>query len=312
MIDKQDKDNQQPLMVTIRCTVFNHERYLRECLDGFVMQKTNFRFEAIVHDDASTDGSAAIIKEFAEKYPDIIKPILETENQYSKQDGSLGRIMDESCHGKYIAFCEGDDYWTDPLKLQKQIDFLESHPDYSLCFHNAVIHWEDGRTEDSVFSNVEDREYTAVEIFEKWTIPTASVVIRYNNDYKEWRSRAGLNKKFCYGDIICFLSASKCGKLYGMSDIMSIYRKQEGGAVYTYNVKRQIRQAYHSLEIYKVFGKELKKISCSKFSQNALEAFWNSKGQGKIEYGLLFDLIIHTPIATFKSIVKKCMSKVKI
>lgn len=78
--------------------------------------------------------------------------------------------MDESCHGKYIAFCEGDDYWTDPLKLQKQIDFLESHPNYSLCFHNAVIHWEDGRTEDSVFSNVEDREYSAVEIFEKWTV----------------------------------------------------------------------------------------------------------------------------------------------
>ena len=124
MIDKQDKDNQQPLMVSIRCAVYNHEPYIRKCLEGFVMQKTNFRFEAIVHDDASTDGSAAIIKEFAEKYPDIIKPILETENQYSKQDGSLGRIMDESCHGKYIAFCEGDDYWTDPLKLQKQIDFL--------------------------------------------------------------------------------------------------------------------------------------------------------------------------------------------
>ena len=81
------QNNEQPLMVTIRCTVFNHERYLRECLDGFVMQKTNFRFEAIVHDDASTDGSAAIIKEYAEKYPDIIKPIYETENQYSKHDG---------------------------------------------------------------------------------------------------------------------------------------------------------------------------------------------------------------------------------
>ena len=97
-----------------------------------------------------------------------------------------------------------------------------------------------------------------------------------------------------------------------MSDVMSVYRKQEGGAVYTYNVKRQIRQAYHSLEIYKVFGKELKKISCLKFSQNALEAFWNSKGQGKIEYILLYDLIIHTPKATCKSIVKKCMSKINL
>ena len=121
MLEMQNKE-QQPLMVTIRCTVFNHEHYLRECLDGFVMQKTNFRFEAIVHDDASTDGSAAIIKEYAEKYPDIIKPIYETENQYSKHDGTLGRIMREHTHGKYVAFCEGDDYWTDPLKLQKQVD----------------------------------------------------------------------------------------------------------------------------------------------------------------------------------------------
>ena len=115
-------------MVTIRCTTYNHEAYIRQCLEGFVMQKTNFRFEAIVHDDASTDGTAAIIREYAEKYPDIIKPIYETENQYSKHDGSLMRIMNAHTHGKYVAMCEGDDYWTDPLKLQKQVDFLEHNP----------------------------------------------------------------------------------------------------------------------------------------------------------------------------------------
>lgn len=86
-------------MLSIRCMVYNHEPYLRDCLEGFVMQKTTFRFEAIVHDDASTDGSATIIKEYAEKYPDIIKPIYETENQYSKRDGSLGHIMHEACKG---------------------------------------------------------------------------------------------------------------------------------------------------------------------------------------------------------------------
>ena len=127
------------LIVTIRCLVYNHEPFLRQCLDGFVMQQTNFRFEAIVHDDASTDGSAAIIREYAAKYPDIIKPIYETENQYSKRDGSLRRIMNAHTHGKYVAMCEGDDYWTDPLKLQKQVDFLESHPDFSLCTHRFHI-----------------------------------------------------------------------------------------------------------------------------------------------------------------------------
>ena len=92
---------EQPL-VSIQCLVYNHEPYLRQCLDAFVMQKTNFKFEAIVHDDVSTDGSAAIIREYAEKYPDIIKPIFETENQYSKHDGSLERIMHDACKGKVM------------------------------------------------------------------------------------------------------------------------------------------------------------------------------------------------------------------
>lgn len=131
------KDFKGELMVTIRCLTYNHEPYISQCLEGFVMQKTNFRFEAIVHDDASTDGTAAIIREYAEKYPDIIKPIFETENQYSKRDGSIRRIMNEHTHGKYVAMCEGDDYWIDPLKLQKQVDFLENNPNYGLCYTKA-------------------------------------------------------------------------------------------------------------------------------------------------------------------------------
>ncbi len=135
-------------LVSIRCTVYNHEPYLRQCLDGFVMQQTNFPFEVIVHDDASTDGSAAIIREYAEKYPDMIKPIFETENQYSKHDGSLGRILKAAIHpaSKYIAVCEGDDFWTDPQKLQIQVDFLESHPDYSFSVHEYKV-WNEVKQE---------------------------------------------------------------------------------------------------------------------------------------------------------------------
>ena len=131
-MNQEEEKSTGPLMVTIRCITYNHEPYIRQCLEGFVMQKTNFRFEAIVHDDASTDGTADIIREYAEKYPDIIKPIYETENQYSKHDGSLRRIMDAHMHGKYVALCEGDDYWIDPLKLQKQVDFLEANLEYGL------------------------------------------------------------------------------------------------------------------------------------------------------------------------------------
>lgn len=121
-------------LVSIKCLVYNHAPYLRQCLDGFIMQKTNFKFEAVIHEDCSTDGSASIIREYEEKYPDIIKPIYEKENQYSKRDGSLNRIIDPHLTGKYIAICEGDDYWTDPLKLQKQVDFLERNPDYGFIY----------------------------------------------------------------------------------------------------------------------------------------------------------------------------------
>jgi glycosyltransferase involved in cell wall biosynthesis len=188
------------------------------------MQQTDFPFVAVVHDDASTDGTASIIREYAEKYPDIILPIYETENQYSKHDGSLGRIMAEA-HGatmaKYIAECEGDDYWTDPCKLQKQVDFLESHSDCSLCFSNARTLMLDGTINDSLFAISGSRYYTPKEIIKKWTIPTASVVYR-KSSIKKYEK----NPKFKYGDNVLFLNAARYGGLYGIDEYMGVYRKQ--------------------------------------------------------------------------------------
>lgn len=132
-------DNSDTPLVSVRCITYNHEPYIAQALDGFLMQKTNFPFEVIVHDDASPDKTADIIREYEAKFPKIIKPICETENQYSKHDGSLGRIMDAACKGKYIVLCEGDDYWIDENKLQIQVDFLEGNSEYGMCFHNAQI-----------------------------------------------------------------------------------------------------------------------------------------------------------------------------
>lgn len=164
--EKIGKTNSE-LMVTIRCITYNHEPYIRQCLEGFVMQKTNFRFEAIVHDDASTDGTTGIIQEYAEKYPDIIKPIYETENQYSKHDGSLNRIMNEHTHGKYAAMCEGDDYWIDPCKLQMQVDYLESNLDIGMCYTDFDIYYQSkGKYEKSLFASKPQqypKDYLSVE-----------------------------------------------------------------------------------------------------------------------------------------------------
>lgn len=122
------------IIVSVHCAVYNHAPYLRQCLNGIVMQKTKFNYEIIVHDDVSTDGSVEIIQEYIDKYPDLIKPIFEAENQYSKHDGSVRRIMREASKGKYIAICEGDDYWSDPLKLQKQVDILENDASIGLVY----------------------------------------------------------------------------------------------------------------------------------------------------------------------------------
>ncbi len=129
----------EPVMVSIRCITYNHAPYIRQCLEGFVIQKTNFRFQAVVHDDASTDGTTEIVREYAEKYPDIIIPMYEEENRWSKHDGSLLTIMYPLLVGKYLAHCEGDDFWTDPYKLQKQVDFLEAHPEYVLTYTDYSV-----------------------------------------------------------------------------------------------------------------------------------------------------------------------------
>jgi len=127
---------EQPL-VSISCTTFNHSRYICDALYGFLMQKTSFPVEILIHDDASTDGAIKIIEAFEEKYPNIILPIYQTENQYSKGVKISSNYNWPRARGKYIALCEGDDYWTDPLKLQKQVDFMEKNPDYVICYGDS-------------------------------------------------------------------------------------------------------------------------------------------------------------------------------
>lgn len=213
--------NNNIILVSIKCAVYNHEHYLRQCLEGFVMQKTNFRFEAIVHDDASTDGSAAIIHEYAEKYPDIIKPIYETENQYSKRDGSLTRIMNAACCGKYIAICEGDDYWIDPLKLQKQVDFLERHSDYGLIYGKARV-FNQAQNRYEIRNAGKERKNYEDLLVRGNAIPTLTCVYRksllenYSNE---------ITRKWKMGDQPLWLYISHRSKIHYMDEILAVYRK---------------------------------------------------------------------------------------
>ena len=277
-------------LLTIRCLVYNHEPYLRQCLDGFVMQKTNFPFEAIVHDDASTDGSAAIIREYAEKYPDIIKPIFETENQYRKHDGSIARIMDEAVHpnSKYIAFCEGDDYWIDPNKLQLQVDFLESHPDYVICSHDCIYYREDTHEFDELSiwgsslsegrENEEIVEYSLNNFFEcYWTRPLSCVYRR--GSYRDELSGKGYS---IIKDYNFYYYVLKHGKGALFKRIMGVYRQQPGGVWSSMSKSEKFRQgAKDSFEIYKIEGD---RRALYRTRLCTLELLWELKREGQKNY----------------------------
>ena len=131
------KKLESQITVSICCVTYNHGEYIKQALDSFLAQKTRFNIEILIHDDASTDNTPQIIEKIEKKYPTIIKPIYQKENQFSKGIPISRTFNFPRARGKYIALCEGDDYWTDPYKLQKQVDFLEANPEYILCFTNT-------------------------------------------------------------------------------------------------------------------------------------------------------------------------------
>jgi len=151
------------VMVSIICATFNQEAYIAQALDSFLMQKTDFEFEVLVHDDASTDATASIVREYERQYPSIVKPVYQAQNQYS-QGVKITPLTCARAQGKYVALCEGDDYWIDPLKLQKQVDAMEGDAEFSLCVHSSLKVSPDGAPIGEVRPAREDRTFSLAEI----------------------------------------------------------------------------------------------------------------------------------------------------
>lgn len=211
------------MKVSVYCTVYNHAKYLRDALNGFVSQKTNFPFEVFVHDDASTDGSADIIREYAQAYPHIIKPILQTENQYSKGLKIFGTFILPKVTGEYIAVCEGDDYWTDPCKLQMQVDFLDSHPEYSACAHNTLKENLQTGVTLPMYDRREDQDITLAQALygpaQGWHTSSVMYRVQYAANRPEFFQKA---KGFGDYPLIIYLVLS--GKVRFLARNMSHYR----------------------------------------------------------------------------------------
>ena len=163
-------------LLSVCLITYNHEKYIRNAIEGVLMQKVDFEWELIIADDCSTDGTQAILNEYKNKYPDFIKLILQEKNVGPAKNHIELITTPKS---KYIALCDGDDYWTDPLKLQKQVDFLETNKDYVLCFHEVKILKPDGSVVNDFITKVPEN-YETIETLARLGnyIHTPTVVYR--------------------------------------------------------------------------------------------------------------------------------------
>lgn len=226
------------LLVSITCITYNHAPYIRQCLDGFLMQQCNFDFEILIHDDASTDETQDIIREYQHKYPNIIKPILQTENQYSKGVRGINfKFNFPRAKGRFIALCEGDDYWIDPLKLQKQVDFLNNNSDYIAC--GCYVNVERFGTLDSNEIVLSDKSFDKKDIIYANPLPTLTLMMR-KLDFSIFQKYHPI-----VGDIELFLYLSKFGKFMKLGFLGGVYRYHGKGANsgndYYFNSKQKIK-----------------------------------------------------------------------
>lgn len=208
------------VLVSINCITYNHETYIKTAIESFLMQKTDFSFEVIVGEDCSTDNTRNMIKECQKKYPDKIK-LLTSDNNIGARNNER-RNFDES-KGKYIAICEGDDYWTDPYKLQKQVDYMEKHPECGLIFHGVEKIYEDNKRDKKIIRNYDRSKNCSIEeiIYGGGSFcPSASMLYRKSlwDETPEFYNRASV------GDYPMQMYFATKGEVYYLNEIMAVYR----------------------------------------------------------------------------------------
>ncbi len=230
----------KPIKVSVTCMAYCHEAYIRQTLEGFVSQRTNFPFEILINDDASTDGTAEVIREYAEKYPELIRPFLQEKNLFSQGIEPLDAVLFPAARGEYLAICEGDDCWTDPEKLQRQVDFLDAHPEYSACVHNTLGEFQgSGQEPRPLFPQTGDRDIPFETVIRgmSYAFHTSSILAR-----REWlvTSPDFLYVALDYGftDYAIGIWLTMNGKVRFLDRCMSLYRIGSNPSAWSSNVDR--------------------------------------------------------------------------
>lgn len=231
--------------VSVLCAAYNHEEYLRQTLDSFLNQKTDFPFEVLVNDDASTDSTGDIIREYAAKYPEVIRPFYQKENLYSRRINLYDVVFFPACRGEYIAVCEGDDYWNDPEKLQLQVDWLDAHPEYSACVHNSIGRFSD-QPDKVLFAQDGDRDIPFEQVVQGMShaYHTSSILARREfilnpPDYRDVAYHQGYFTDYAIG-----VRLGLSGKVRFLDRCMSVYRIGSNPSAWS----RGVGQEYHKLK----------------------------------------------------------------
>ncbi len=210
------------MMISIAMITYNQCKYLEKALESVVAQNTEYPFEIVIGDDFSTDGTKEIIKNFVSQHPNLIKPVYQIENIGA--NANFVSVLN-NCNGKYIAILEGDDYWTDPNKLQKQVDYLEVNPDCVICHHNVEVLDEETNEKEKYNHFNKNYKYSINELLRENTIATCSVVFRngITSEFPKWYFDSPI------GDYPLNVMLAQNGNIGYLNDIMSVYRKHKAG-----------------------------------------------------------------------------------
>lgn len=235
--------------VSIAMITYNHEEFIAKAIDSILMQNTNFDYEIVIGEDCSTDNSRNIIVEYQKKYPDKIRLLLNEKNL-----GAFNNAKQtfESCKGRYVAVLEGDDYWVSPDKLQKQVDFLENHPECVICFHNATVIYQDGCRNPVICCSPTQKEIssgTDLLVLGNF-MPTCTKMYRnvLLGEVPEWVSALKM------GDWPIDILIAQHGKLGYIDEIMSVYVVHGGGL---WSTKGWQYQATAEIEMFEALNKHL-------------------------------------------------------